>query len=203
VAAAVHAVLAAAALRATAAPPPAPGFRVDTLIIEHFAPRPSTPVTAARADGASTVSAPAPVLSGFPALPPLTTPDGIAPVDSAPGGFRPSLPGGPVDLGGLLGPARPLAGILDAADEGVDAPRLLTAGASPLAGSGVRGVVELQFVVDTSGHVEPGSIAVTQAPDSTLAAAAAAIVRAARFEPGRAAGRPVGIRVRQNVTFDP
>ena len=204
VAAAVHAALAAAALRAAAAPPPAPGKRIDTLIIEHFAPRPSTPARAGRAAGASAVAAPAPVLSAFPVLPPITTPDGIATaVDSAPGGFRPSLPGGRIDLGELLGPARPSAGILDEADAGVDAPRLLAAETSPLEGSGARGVVGLQFVVDTAGRVEAGSVTVTEAPDSTLAAAAIAIVRGARFQPGRAAGRPVRIRVRQNVTFDP
>lgn len=57
--------------------------------------------------------------------------------------------------------------------------------------AGVTGTVELQFVVDATGKVEPNSVKVLESSSSELAETAKSIVTEIRFRPGVAKGQPV------------
>jgi TonB family protein len=144
----------------------------------------------------------APAAPELPPLPPLSVPDGIPAATSASAPARPSLPPGSAGVADLLGAATVVDGIASST-EGIQPPRLLSAGRPPAAGSELRGRVEVRFIVDSLGGVDRGSIAIVAATDSALAAAARAIVARARFEPGRSGGRRIPVLVRQHVTFDP
>jgi TonB family protein len=70
-----------------------------------------------------------------------------------------------------------------------------------LAQAGITGRVELEYVVDTLGHVEPGSVrtVVSTRPEFELEARTAAL--GSRFRPARLRGYPVRQLVRQMFTF--
>jgi TonB family protein len=70
-----------------------------------------------------------------------------------------------------------------------------------LAQAGVAGQVELEYVVDTLGHVEPGSVRVLVSTYPEFETGARAAVLASRFRPARLRGHPVRQRVRQRFTF--
>ena len=199
VAVGVHALLAAAAVRA-AVPPAQPALVGPVLILDPYrAPAPERQPAVVTGGGEAVGAAPV-----LPLLPVLGVPDGIPPIASIGAAPIPGeVPGGRLGLADLLGPAIPVSDVVDATADGVVPPRFLDVGPSPLAGSGVHGRVTLQFVVDTVGQVEGPSLAIVAAPDSTLAAAARRTVLGARFEPGRSGGRRVRTLVRQTVTFDP
>ncbi len=57
------------------------------------------------------------------------------------------------------------------------------------------GRVAVQFVVDTMGVPEPGSVRVLTSPDTALSRAAAAAVLLWRFRPGRVHGHAVRVLV--------
>ena len=63
------------------------------------------------------------------------------------------------------------------------------------------GQVLLEFVIDTLGHVEPGSIVVMRASDSTLVPLAKQILITCRYVPGRINGHFVRSGVGRFVTF--
>jgi TonB family protein len=65
------------------------------------------------------------------------------------------------------------------------------------------GRVVLQFVVDSTGRAESGSMTVLSATDSTFVEAAKLTILAAVFEPGRAKGHPVATFVNLGVNFKP
>jgi len=202
VAAAVHAVLAAAALRATVAPPPHAPRIIDLAgYIDPVTAPPSRPAAPSPAPAGADGIGPPP---SAPILPVLSAPTGIPPVESfrGPEALRAGAPA-PLTPARPTGPAAPVAGVFEANDERVVPPRFVSAGPSPLAGSGVRGRAVFEFVVDALGHAEPQSIVVVVAPDSVVAAAGRRMVLGALFEPGRSAGRRIRVRVRQNVSFDP
>src|SRR5438876_446222 len=75
---------------------------------------------------------------------------------------------------------------------------------------GRQGVVVVRVVIDTAGNPEPATALVVQGSDSVLASsdarfneAAKDYVRAARFTPGRLAGRAVRVRFEMPVEFKP
>jgi TonB family protein len=85
-------------------------------------------------------------------------------------------------------------------------PRLVSLGYRPhlsaraaAAGLGDRMIVE--FVVDTSGRVEPNSIFFIQADRREFAEEALKALRSARYEPGRIGLCPARMRVRENLLF--
>jgi protein TonB len=88
----------------------------------------------------------------------------------------------------------------------VDSPvEVLASGPVPypplLRQSGVEGVVELEFVVDTSGRAEPRSVEVVRPARPEFEAAARRAVVESRFRPARLGGQAVRQRVRQRITF--
>ncbi len=62
---------------------------------------------------------------------------------------------------------------------------------SALQRAGITGTVQVQFVVDQTGKVDPASIKVLSSTVPALAEAAAGIVGEIRFRPGQVKGQPV------------
>jgi hypothetical protein len=63
-----------------------------------------------------------------------------------------------------------------------------------------EGVVELQFVVDTLGRIEPVTLEILAVRDSSVLEPAAAFLAGCRFRPGQLeAGRPVRALIRRHL----
>jgi protein TonB len=88
-----------------------------------------------------------------------------------------------------------------------DPPSVLSPGPSRypevLKAAGISGRVVLEFVVDTSGHVDASSIKIISTPHQGFNNAAREAVRATVFRPGKLRGQPVNVMVRQAVNFNP
>jgi protein TonB len=67
--------------------------------------------------------------------------------------------------------------------------------------AGVEGRVMVEFIIDTLGLVEPGSIKVLKATHSAFSESARAGILAARFKPARLGERPVRQLSRMPVSF--
>jgi protein TonB len=91
--------------------------------------------------------------------------------------------------------------------EQVERPAMALAGnAAPvypeaLRRAGLDGEVVVQFVVDTLGRAEPGTLQVLRTTHPSLADAVAAVLPRWRFVPAEAGGRRVRMLVRQPVAF--
>ena len=72
-----------------------------------------------------------------------------------------------------------------------------------LAEAGVAGRVELEFVVDTLGRVEPRSVRTLASTQPEFEAAARRAVLASRFRPAQWRGQAVRQRARQSIRFQP
>jgi protein TonB len=88
----------------------------------------------------------------------------------------------------------------------VDEPAMLLVAPRPVypaafAGAGLEGRVVLEFVVDTVGRVEAGSVRVVESSHPSFEAAARTALVEARFRPALARGQAVRQRVRQAVKF--
>jgi TonB family protein len=102
-----------------------------------------------------------------------------APSDSSEGAFAPT-----VEV-----PARPLRG-----NPQPVYPSLLR-------NAHVEGVIAAHFVVDSTGRVEPQSIAFESGGDALFESAVRRALLASRYEPARADGRAVAMRVQQEFAF--
>lgn len=84
-------------------------------------------------------------------------------------------------------------------------PQLLSAPASNyrqcLEDAGIRGIEGLEFVIDTTGHVEPGSVNVVQSVDPVLDSLAIFSVRGEAFRAARKNGSAVRVRVLQPLRY--
>jgi TonB family protein len=67
--------------------------------------------------------------------------------------------------------------------------------------AGIGGRVELEYVVDSLGQAESGSLRVIEGGHPAFEAAARAAVLESRNRPARAGGRPVRQLVRQRLSF--
>ena len=74
---------------------------------------------------------------------------------------------------------------------------------APMLLSRISGRVIIQAVIDTTGRVEDGTVRVLRSSDVRFNEAAKDYVRAARFTPGRLAGRAVRVRFEMSVEFKP
>lgn len=204
-AAGVHAGLIAAAVIGTTRVPVHVGpTRVDS--IDLGVPEPSPP--------SHTLPSRTPVLPSAPVLEPGGDP--VLPDFGLPLAIQ---SGTPVDLATLLGNAVKVPGarlgdgllpapdgeaILLAAE--VDEPATVIRQGLPkypkvLEALGVSGRVVLEFVVDTTGAVEPNSLRVVLSSAPGFEAAALEAMRATQFTPARARGRPVRQLASQAVNF--
>lgn len=158
------------------------------------------PVFPDRQTDASVAPGPtAPVIGGDVTIPPISPPK-IDGVDfGSPIAVAPPLPGP------SFAPATPGSG--DPVDVWlVDQLPAILAGPIPsypdlLRQAGIQGRVVLEAVVDTVGHVEPGSIVVVSAAHPGFVAAARQAVAATLFRPARVRGHAVRVRVRIPMEF--
>ena len=83
-------------------------------------------------------------------------------------------------------------------------PKLLSTGPHriPTGLEGQPGRVELQFVVDTTGAVEPCTMSAGESSDTRFIQAAVDMVRWSRFTPGMKNGKKVRALVKQGITFE-
>lgn len=135
----------------------------------------------------------------------------IPPPSSAP--FDPtSFAGVGVEASAVWGRAPVVAARAQPARDSVYAADLLeerpvrVGGAAPvypklLQDAGIRGQVDVEFVVDTSGHVEPRSVRVLRSTNQLFDQAALEAARTWVFRPGRIGARPVWARVWLPVNF--
>lgn len=184
-----HVALVIAAVWATtvdARPRPQP-----PIMIPVFPPPTAGPVTAAPRlpvidGGFSVPSLPSPVIGGIvtPAAPGFAMNPPSGPV------FAPSAPGrgGPVDVSLVEDPPILLTGPVPAY------PDLLRQ-------AGIQGRVVLEAVVDTTGHVEPGSVVVVASAHPAFVAPAQRALAASLFRPARMGGAAVRVRVRMAIDF--
>jgi len=70
-----------------------------------------------------------------------------------------------------------------------------------LRAAGVEGVVKAQFVVDTSGHAEPGSLKIISSDNELFSAAVRSALPRMRFRPAEVGGRKVRQLVEQPFQF--
>jgi TonB family protein len=87
-------------------------------------------------------------------------------------------------------------------------PAVLLAQATPeypatLLSAGLAGVVLVEFVIDTTGRVEAGSIRRIESSHRLFEEAARSAVLDAKFRPARLSGRPVRQITRQRIRFVP
>jgi protein TonB len=66
---------------------------------------------------------------------------------------------------------------------------------------GIQGTIWLRGIIDTTGHVDPQSVMVTDSADVDLAASAVTTLVNSVFRPGTIGGRPVQTLVKIPVTF--
>lgn len=70
-----------------------------------------------------------------------------------------------------------------------------------LKAAGVEGQVQVAYVVDSDGHVEPESIIVVSSDHPHMSESVRVALRAARFRPGMVRGTAVRTLVRQTIRF--
>lgn len=68
---------------------------------------------------------------------------------------------------------------------------------------GVGGMVELQFVVDAKGKVDPSSVEVVDATQTALGEAARKVVTKLDFNPAKVNGAPVRVKVTLPIIYKP
>ena len=72
-----------------------------------------------------------------------------------------------------------------------------------LKAAGIAGKVVVQFVVDTTGHVDPNSFKLISAPHPAFANSAKELVTKSVFRPGKMRGQAVAVLVQQSINFTP
>ena len=70
-----------------------------------------------------------------------------------------------------------------------------------MASAGIAGSVDLQFIIDTTGHVEPGSLKVIAKTHDAFVEPAKEAIQKSIFKPARYKGEPVRQQVQQRVSF--
>ena len=214
VSACVHAALIVGAAVATTGAEPAPVRppTEDTTLVYH-APRAPEPWQLRRepaSGGAARRDEPGPVVP-MPAVPSVNT-DGIPPVDVAldaftrAGAAADALAAGRV-VEGMGGSGMQRGGVYGPGDRYVEKPVVAAPGSAQprypemLRQAGVEGAVEVEFVVDTLGRAEPGSLRILRSDHELFAAAVRSALPAMRFLPAEAGGRRVRQLVRQPFSF--
>jgi periplasmic protein TonB len=74
---------------------------------------------------------------------------------------------------------------------------------SDLKNRGVGGMVELQFIVDDKGKVDPGTVEVVDATQTALGEAAKKVVSKLDFNPAKVNGTPVRVKVTLPIIYKP
>ena len=67
--------------------------------------------------------------------------------------------------------------------------------------AGISGFVLIEFVINTSGRVEPSSIRIVRSSHKAFERSARETISASLFRPGRVWGTAVRVLVRQQIDF--
>lgn len=202
VAAALHGLVIVGAIRVTAQEPiHLPRPEVMTTVYIARAPAPVVP-SEVPVSGSPVVGAPVAVLPPAPVEVPTTIP----PVSIGPA-LDPALlrraiasgPGGPV----AGASTKHLGGFTEAE---VDDPAQVVSQPPPryppvLQQAQIEGRVLVEFVIDTTGHLEAGSLRVLESSNRGFEAAATETVLRSLFRPARIRGQPVRQRATQAIAF--
>lgn len=207
---ALHAILIALAVRATtltATPPEQP--TVTPLVffpraVERQTPPPSAP-DVPRSSGPATAPPAVPLVA--PIDIPVTIPEpGTGPVLLSETGLDRAFDPTRMSSSGGGGGAPNVSDGKALTERFVDRPVVALPGTSPrypslLQSAGVEGDVRAQFVVDTLGRVEPGSVRILDSTHTSFAQAVRDALGRARFVPAEAGGRKVRQLVEQPFSF--
>lgn len=101
---------------------------------------------------------------------------------------------GPVDLNQMF-----VEAMVDERPENISCPPLNYP--ELLRQAGIEGTVLIQAVIDTTGHVEPGSIQILSSDHAQFERPARSLLQRCIYRPGRIRGRPVRVLVQQPITF--
>ena len=142
--------------------------------------------------------------------------DGPGPIGAVPGPL-PAASGPAVDLAtGTLGKLprlrdpgfgtqQPVDSTVHLESELTDSPEVLRfpepVYPAGLRHAGIGGAVHLTYVIDTQGHVEPGSVMIVSSDHPAMAESVRRSLGQAVFRPGKVRGQPVRVLVRQTVRF--
>lgn len=201
----VHAMVVAGAIQATERIVSRAGMaRTDTLTFVLTKPdRAATDVV----EEAPLPGAPEPVSEvALPVMLPVGIPPvelGTTPFDAAAVVGRPPA----VGVAGMAGEHEPVSGVAGVfATADVDDPAVAVSQPTPrypieFERAGVAGYVELEYVIDATGHVEPGSVRVISASHQAFIEAAREAIVAGVYRPARYRGGVVRQVVRQRVVF--
>ncbi len=201
-AAAIHLLVITGAIRVTAQAPDAI-TRPEAQTVVYLAAPPSPRLLRVTATSGNPVVA-APVTVLHPA--PVEVPSSIPPVSIGPA-IDPMLLRR-VMAGGVPGPdaatlLQPMGGFTEAE---VDDPARVISQPSPrypliLQQARIEGRVLVEFVIDTTGHLEAGSLWIVESSHSGFEAPAAETVLGSRFRPARVRGVAVRQRTTQSIVF--
>lgn len=208
-----HAALVAGAVALTMQPRIVPTTTPDPAArFIAVAPPPPPPPDAVHADGRASASSPRAVAPSSAILPTVleiavgvAMPDlGRPVVDAIDFASRRGTPGAVGDGGGGAGAGDGAAWLADQVDKPV---LMIPGGAVPaypalLRSAGVAGAVLVEFVVDTLGRVEPGSLRLVHADHELFAASVRDVAPRLRFLPAEARGHKVRQLVRLPFQFD-
>jgi protein TonB len=203
-AAAVHGLLIFGAIRASSgSAPPSIVSRLDTTPVVFFEPAPATPVPSQPTGGDGFVARPAIALPD----PPVTIPTGLPPIPDQPAWDPARLRavlGGPGPSGPVAGNPPTGAAVLEASE--TDEPAAAVRQPAPRypaapREAGIEGRVLVRFIIDTTGHVERGSLRVAESTNPAFDAAAVEAIERSLFRPARVRGRVVRQLTLQGVAF--
>jgi protein TonB len=214
-----HSALIAAAVAGTRAALGAAPAPVPESAIMLFVPKPAPPPPPVVRDEPVKLVLTEPPAKGFQTVALLTEiPDVIPPIDLKERPLDPRDFTGRGAEGGLASGIEGATAKVDVFDTGADAiyeatladtrfsPAVLISEPAPryppqLQAAGITGRVLLEFVIDTTGHVEPASIRKIESTHDAFDASARATVTAAIFRPARMSARPVRQLTRQSIRF--
>lgn len=200
---ALHAMIVAGAVHATERVVSLGGaVRTDTLT---FVVPPPEQARHEPMEGSALPAAPSPVPMAVPDLMPAIIPVelGTKPFDAMAVVGR-QVPAGIPELSERRNPGAGVAGVFASTE--VDDPAVALSQPAPrypaeLERAGVRGSVELEYVIDATGHVEGGSVRVIASSHDAFIAVARDAILAGLYRPARYRGVAVRQVVRQRIVF--
>lgn len=197
----VHGLVLFGAVRGTAAKPEAAPERHSQLVVFEQPP-PVVERAAPAPAGGAIVAAPRGDFSAAPSDLPLTIPPVLAGVRFDPTMLRPPESG--QQPGWVAGDSGVVARLMDAAS--VDQPAAIIRQPSPryppvLQQAGIAGRVLLEFIIDSTGHPEAGSLRVLERSGPGFDAAALETIERSLFRPAQFRGRAVRQRTLQAIVF--
>ena len=68
--------------------------------------------------------------------------------------------------------------------------------------AGISGFVVIEFVIETTGRVDPSSINIVRSSNAAFEGAAIDVIRKSLFRAGRVRGMAVRVLVQQQIDFD-